>query len=151
MKIEKANKKDAAEVYALIKESILAVYPSYYSPAVTAWFGNDVHSLEKVASDIAAGRVYVLRGARICGTVTVWEDHIEGLFVLPGFGCRGFGSELLRFAESLIAEKFRVARLESSAPAERFYRERGYQTVREETAQVFGETLRYPCMEKEIV
>lgn len=151
MRIEKANKKDAAEVYALIKESILAVYPSYYSPAVTAWFGNDAHSLGKVASDIAAGCVYVLRGARICGTVTVREDHIEGLFVLPGFGCRGFGSELLRFAEALIAEKFRVARLESSAPAERFYRERGYQTVREETAQVFGETLRYPCMEKEIV
>lgn len=151
MKIEKANKKDAAEVYALIKESILAVYPSYYSPAVTAWFGNDAHSLEKVTADIAAGHVYVLRGARICGMVTVREDHIEGLFVLPGFGRRGFGSELLRFAESHIAEKFRVARLESSAPAEKFYRKHGYKTVREEAVQVFGETLCYPCMEKEIV
>lgn len=151
MKIEKASRKDAEEVYAVIKEAVLAVYPKYYPPAVTAWFANDLHSMEHTAAQIAAGQVYVLRGARIVGTVCVKEDCVAGLYVLPGYGRRGFGRLLLHHAERLAAKHGGgVVRVDSSAPAEQFYLRRGYTETGEGSAEIYGEHLTWKKMEKRL-
>ena len=150
MKIEKASRKDAEEVYAVIKEAVLAFYPKYYPPAVTAWFANDLHSMEHTAAQIAAGQVYVLRGARIVGTVCVKEDCVAGLYVLPGYGRRGFGSQLLHHAERLAAKHGGVVRVDSSAPAEQFYLRRGYTETGEGSAEIYGEHLTWKKMEKRL-
>lgn len=150
MKIERASKKDAEEVFAVIKEAVLTIYPKYYSPAVTAWFANDLHSVGRIAEQIAAGQVYVLRGARIVGTVCVKEDLIAGLYVLPGYGRRGFGSLLLYHAERLVAKQYAVVRADSSVPAETFYLRRGYTVAGEGNIEIYGERLIWKKMEKRL-
>ena len=150
MKIVKATKKDAEEVFGVIKETVLTVYPGYYPPAVASWFANELHGFARTAEEIAAGQVYALKGARIFGTVCVKEDTVHGLFVLPGYERRGFGALLLRFAEKVIAANYPVARLDSSLPTEQFYLRQGYAPEGEGEAVVYGERLVWKKMAKRL-
>ena len=67
----------------LVRETIKAVYPKYY-PAGAVEFFLAHHKPEKIASDIEAGKVYViLQDGIIVGTVTIDGNGIERLFVKP--------------------------------------------------------------------
>lgn len=110
----------------LVRETIKAVYPKYY-PAGAVEFFLAHHKPEKIASDIEAGKVYViLRDGVIVGTVTIDGNVIERLFVEPTKQGKGYGGKLLDFAENMIFGYSEKIRLDSSLPAKSIYIKRGY-------------------------
>ena len=61
----------------LVRKTIKAVYPKYYPEGAVKFFLAH-HKPEKIASDIEAGKVYViLRDGVIAGTVTIDRNGIE--------------------------------------------------------------------------
>ena len=77
--------------------------------------------------DLLAGIVYlILDGEEAIGTVTIKENEICRLFVLPKYQHKGFGRQLLNFAERIIAEEYTEIYLDSSLPAKSTYMKRGY-------------------------
>ena len=61
------------------------------------------------------------------GTVTVRENDIGRLFVLPEYQGQGFGGALLRFAEALVAERYPEAVLDASFAAKAIYLRKGWE------------------------
>lgn len=133
----------------LVRETIKAVYPKYY-PAGAVDFFLAHHKPEKIASDIGAGKVYVaeLDGV-ISGTVTIDGNSIERLFVEPSQQGKGYGGQLLDFAETVIFGYSETIRLDSSLPAKSIYIKRGYKE--KEYHKILtdnGDYLCYDIMEK---
>ena len=110
----------------LVRKTIKAVYPKYY-PAGAVEFFLAHHKPEKIASDIEAGKVYVIeQDGIIVGTVTIDGNGIERLFVEPSGQGKGYGGKLLDFAENMILGYSEIIRLDSSLPAKSIYIKRGY-------------------------
>ena len=145
--------KAGAEQFHLVQhithETIRAVYPHYYPTGVVEFFLAH-HSSERIMADISAGIVYLLLdGDEAAGTVTVKENEICRLFVLPRHQHRGFGRQLMDFAEEMIAEEHREICLDASLPAKRIYLKRGFAPV--EAHQIVlenGDVLCYDLMKK---
>ena len=107
--------------------TIKQVYPHYYPDGAVTFFLNH-HSKDCIMGDIADGYVFLCRDneGRIVGTVTVRENEIGRLFVLPQYQGNGYGKEMLDFAESEIAECYGNIILDASLPAKSIYLKRGY-------------------------
>ena len=124
--IRRAAPEESDIITELVRETIKAVYPKYY-PAGAVEFFLAHHKPEKIASDIEAGKVYViLRDGVIVGTVTIDGNGIERLFVEPSEQGKGYGGKLLDFAENMIFGYSEKIRLDSSLPAKSIYIKRGY-------------------------
>ncbi|MBP5185596.1 MAG: GNAT family N-acetyltransferase [Clostridiales bacterium] len=121
-----ANPSDADIVSEITQTTIRTVYPKYY-PAGAVEFFCAHHSMDRIVSDIENGFVYLLRvnGSPV-GTVTISENHINRLFVLPDHQRQGFGKALMDFAEEKIFETFDTIELDASLPAKKIYLKRGY-------------------------
>ncbi|MBD5146170.1 MAG: GNAT family N-acetyltransferase [Ruminococcus sp.] len=114
------------KITELVRETIKAVYPKYY-PAGAVEFFLAHHKPEKIASDIEAGKVYVIeQDGVIAGTVTIDGNDIARLFVEPSKQGKGYGGKLLDFAENMIFGYSETIRLDSSLPAKSIYIKRGY-------------------------
>ena len=148
--VRAANSGDLPRIASVVQDTIDAVYPHYYPQGVVQYF-KEHHSSDKIAADIAEGCVYAAacEGALV-GTVTVKENRIDRLFVLPACQGKGIGGALLDFAErSMIGRCSGVATLAASLPAKEFYFRHGYRETgfhRIETP--VGDTLCYDTMEK---
>ena len=133
----------------LVRETIKAVYPKYY-PAGAVEFFLAHHKPEKIASDIEAGKVYVIeRDGIIVGTVTIDGNDIARLFVELSKQGSGYGGKLLDFAENMIFEYSETVRLDCSLPAKSIYIKRGYKE--KEYCKILtdnGDYLCYDIMEK---
>ena len=129
MSIIQASPADFETVKAITAETIRTVYPHYYPAGAVAYFLAH-HSDSNIARDIADGCVYLYRDAegRAAGTVTVCGNELNRLFVLPAFQGKGYGRELLDFAESRILSEYPAVVLSASFPAKQIYLNRGYQT-----------------------
>ena len=116
-----ANPSDADIVYEITQTTIRTVYPGYY-PAGAVEFFSAHHSQDRIVSDIENGFVYLLfvDGSPV-GTVTISENHITRLFVLPDHQRQGLGKALMDFAESKIFEDFDAIELDASLPAKKIY------------------------------
>ena len=149
MPIIKAEPSMAEAVKNIVRTTINAVYPHYY-PAGAVWFFLEHHSDEKIISDICAGKVYVLMTDEgvSAGTVTVNGDDIGRLFVLPEYQGRGFGSELLRFAEDIVFSVYNEAVLDSSLPAKPIYLKKGYAFSGYHIIEAYGDKLCFDSMVK---
>lgn len=138
-------------VTELVRETIKAVYPKYY-PAGAVDFFLAHHKPEKIASDIEAGKVYVLvSDGIIAGTVTIDGNDIARLFVKPSEQGKGHGGKILDFAENMIFGYSETVRLDSSLPAKSIYIKRGYKE--KEYCKILtdnGDFLCYDVMEKNI-
>ena len=89
--IRRAAPEESDIITELVRETIKAVYPKYY-PAGAVEFFLAHHKSEKIASDIEAGKVYVIgRVGVIAGTVTFDGNGIERLFVEPSELGKGYG------------------------------------------------------------
>lgn len=129
MEIITAKSGDLVTVFNIVQTTIKAVYPHYYSKGAVDFFAAH-HSREHIAADIEAGIVSIaLSDGRAVGTVTVKADNVNRLFVLPDEQGKGYGGELLRFAESVIAKSYGTARLDSSLPAKQIYLRKGYMVI----------------------
>ena len=130
MKIIPAAPADFETVRQITQETIRTVYPHYY-PAGAVDFFLTHHNDAAIEKDIAEHRVYLCMtdSGEPAGTVTVCENEIGRLFVLPAYQGRGYGGALLDFAERRIAEHFDTAVLDVSFSAKAIYLKRGYQAV----------------------
>lgn len=126
MEIELAKKDQLLLVKQITQETIRAVYPKYY-PAGAVKFFLAHHCDEPILEDLEHGRVFLCKdsGAYV-GTVTVKENEICRLFVLPEYQHKGYGKCLLDFAEQKIFEEYDRIDLDASLSAKPIYRLRGY-------------------------
>ncbi len=149
MIIRLAEKEELEKVLEITHRTIRAIYPNYYPAGAVEFFINH-HSSQKIKSDIDENMVYVLEenGTVIC-TVTVKENHINRLFVLPTFQGKGYGRSLMDFAEKLVFETYETVRTDASLSAKGMYLKRGYSEVEYHTIKTDnGNFLCYDVMEK---
>ena len=88
-------------------------------------------------------------GGEYVGTVTIKENEICRLFVLPQKQHKGYGQMLLDFSEQKILQKHSKVIIDASLPAKRIYLKRGYSDI--EYNQILtdnGDILCYDVMEK---
>ena len=81
--------------------------------------------------------------------MSIKENDICRLFVLPEFQGKGYGRELLDFAENEIAKKYEEIMLDASLPAKRIYLKRGYKEKESHIINAnYGDFLCYDVMVK---
>lgn len=148
--IRLAGISDLETVLQITHDTISEIYSHYYAEGVVGFFLGH-HSREHILSDIEDGLVWLLEeDDRMVGTVTIKENAVNRLFVLPGHQSRGYGSQLMDFAEDKIAEQFTHVHIDSSLAAKEMYLKRGYKekkTCRIEADN--GDVLIYDEMEKQ--
>ena len=152
MKIRTAEQTDCGTVKAITQGTIHAVYPKYY-PAGAVQFFSDHHSDEKIMRDISDGTVCLLitDDGIPAGTVTLTDNEIDRLFVLPEYQGNGFGRALLDLAESRIAEQYDTIVLHASLPAKNIYLKRGFKEKDYNTLDTgHGDYLCFDRMEKRV-
>ena len=149
--IRLAEMKDLESVLQITRDTISEIYSHYYAEGVVDFFLQH-HSREYVLADIENGIVWLLEeDGCLIGTVTIKENAINRLFVLPGYQSRGYGSKLMDFAEAKIAEKFSCIHIDSSLAAKEMYLKRGYKEKKTCRIQADnGDILVYDEMEKQI-
>ena len=120
--VDEKNLADAAFVHA---ESWRASHREICSPEFVA-----AHTLQRqmeyLRGDLERGKqVLLLRDPDPVGVVSVWEDLIENLYVLPERQRLGYGTALLEFAAARCREP-QLWILSSNEKARRFYEARGF-------------------------
>lgn len=146
--IRPATLSDLLYIAELVRSTILEVYPRYYPAGAVEYFLSH-HNNRAIAEDISAGRVFVAEGEELFGTVTVKENEICRLFVLPRYQRNGIGRALMDLAEERIAAGYPEARLAASFPAKRIYLRRGYrETDSHEITAENGDVLFYDEMSR---
>lgn len=151
MSIVKALPSDCELVRMITHTTIVEVYPRYYPRGAVDFFTAH-HSPERIESDIGKGLVYLCKDAQgnTVGTVTVKENEILRLFVLPPFRGKGFGRELLDFAERLVAKEHDEIAIDASFAAKAIYLKRGYRETEYHAIETpNGDFLCYDVMKKQ--
>ena len=129
MNILLADQNNLEDVRNITQTTIRTIYPMYYPGGAVDFFSKH-HSDEHIRDDISAGKVYILNdGDATVGTVTISEDSITRLFVLPECQHKGYGKSLLDLAEQKILESFDHVQIDASFPAKRIYKLRGYKEI----------------------
>ncbi len=129
MEIVSAHECDFDTVKSITQTTIRQVYPRYYPAGAVDFFSNH-HSDAHIREDLAAGNIYILNdGGITVGTVTIVEDNINRLFVLPKYQHKGYGKALLDFAEGKVLESYDHVQIDASFPAKRIYLMRGYKEI----------------------
>ena len=152
MSIRKAELSDAAAVKAVAAATISAVYPHYYPKGAVEFFLAH-HNEDRIHEDIRQGLVYLCLSdeQEVTGTVAIKGNEICRLFVLPKWQGRGFGREMLDYAEKVIAGQYAEIVLDASLPAKGIYQKRGYAETQFHTVAVgHGDFLCYDVMKKRI-
>ena len=126
MNIVKTKMQNFEDVKRITHNTIKEIYPHYYPSGVVDFF-LEHHNSENITKNILADIVYLMMdGEEAIGTVTIRENEICRLFVLPEHQGKGVGRNLLDFAEARIADQYKDIFLDSSLPAKDIYRKRGY-------------------------
>ena len=152
MSIRQAVLTDLNTVKNILELTISEVYPHYYPKGAVDFFLAH-HSEESILNDIKKDRVFLcLDGSQnIIGTVTIKDNEICRLFVLPAYQGKGFGTEMLDFAERIVYEQYSKVVLDASLPAKQIYLKRGYRDVKFNIITAGGgDFLCYDVMEKKI-
>ena len=128
--IRQATENNFEAVKKITQETIHAVYPKYYPEGAVRFF-SEHHADEKIKRDINAGIVYLVVSddGVPAGTVTLTDNEVDRLFVLPEYQGSGYGRALLDFAEDAIFASYDVSMLHASLPAKSIYLKRGYREV----------------------
>lgn len=147
----RATENELKTVHKITQTTISEIYSHYYAEGVVDFFLKH-HSTENILSDIQNGHVWLLQtDDRTVGTVTIKENAVNRLFVLPKYQSRGLGSRLMDFAEKEIAEKFSCVHIDSSLAAKEMYLKRGYKEKKTCRIQAdHGDILIYDEMEKQL-
>ena len=149
--IRAAKETDFDSVKDITQTTIWSVYPKYYPSGAVQFFSNH-HSDDRIRADIVAGIVFLIEvDGTVIGTVTVADNEINRLFVLPDFQRKGYGRELMDFAEEIIRKKHDHIILDASLPAKQIYLKRGYVTAKYNMIETEnGDYLCYDVMEKHL-
>ena len=145
MAIRKAVINDFEIVKNITQTTIKSVYPKYYPEGAVNYFLTH-HCDNNIRKDIENGYVYLISDI---GTVTIKENHINRLFVLPEFQKKGYGKQLMDFAERIISEEYKEIVTDASLPAKSLYLKRGYIEIKYNKIETEnGDYLCYDEMKK---
>lgn len=149
MGIIQAEKVHTDIVNFITQETIDIIYPKYYPMGAVRFFKVH-HNDSNILTDIENKYVYLLQKENVfVGTVTIKDNEICRLFVLPNFQHRGYGQQLLDFAESKIKDNYSKILLDASLPAKRIYQLRGYREIEYHQIKTEnGDILCYDVMSK---
>lgn len=127
MSIRKAEISDLDIVKKISETTISEIYPHYYPKGAVEFF-IEHHSERNILKDINEDNVFLCLDTQenIVGTVTIKQNEICRLFVLPIYQRNGYGKEMLDYAENAILSKYSTIVLDASLPAKKLYRKRGY-------------------------
>lgn len=150
MKYINATEQYADDVFEIVQNTIISVYPKYYPKEVVDFFCK-LHSMEKIMKDIKDGNVRLLINDGVpVGTGSYIINHITRVYVLPIYQQKGYGSFIMNKLEEEISKEYTTIKLEASLPASIMYERRGYKTVKHEQWECEnGVILVYEIMEKE--
>ncbi|MBO4866544.1 MAG: GNAT family N-acetyltransferase [Ruminococcus sp.] len=152
MKIVEATSSDIGTVKDITYSTIKTVYPKYY-PSGAVDFFLKYHSDENISEDIRERRTFLCiddDGNKV-GTVTIKENDIGRLFVLPEFQGKGYGKALLDFAENVISRSYSEIILDASLAAKKIYLKRGYTEIEYKTVMTDnGDFLCWDIMTKKV-
>ena len=130
MDIRKAILSDLSLIKRISEVTISEIYPRYYPKSAVDFF-LEHHSKDNILGDIKKGIVYLCFDAskNAVGTVTIKNNEICRLFVLPSYQNTGDGPELLDFDEETIFQHHSKVILDASLPAKKLYLRRGYKDI----------------------
>ena len=152
MEIKEALPEDLCTVKEITRNTIKIVYPKYY-PVGAVEFFLKYHSDENISEDIRYQRTFLCiddKGNKV-GTVTIKENDIGRLFVLPEFQGKGYGKALLDYAEKLISRNYSEIILDASLAAKKIYLNRGYAEIEYKTVMTDnGDFLCWDIMTKKV-
>lgn len=134
----------------MTRKTIKEVYPHYYPKGAVDFFLKH-HSDENIRKDISENRVFLCFDEEqdAVGTVTIKGNEILRLFVLPEHQGRGFGKELLNFAEEAVSKQYDEIVIDASLSAKAIYLKRGYREFEYHTIKTEnGDFLCYDMMKK---
>lgn len=127
--VREAGQNDLDIVRAITQTTIRSIYPRYYPEGAVEFFSK-YHSDENIMADLLDGKVYILYADAVpVSTVTISENHINRLFVLPEHQHKGYGKTLLDLAEKKILENYDHVMIDASFPAKKMYIKRGYKEI----------------------
>ena len=113
----------------ILHTTIKSVYPQYYPKEVVEFFCKH-HSAEHVKDGIATGRMGVLTDGEIfVGTGCYYENEITGVYVLPEYQGKGYGTMIMDHLEKEILKYYDTVLLDASLAAVFLYEHRGYKTI----------------------
>ena len=145
MEIKKAAINDFETVKRITTTTIKEIYPKYYPNGAVSFFLMH-HNDNNILNDIENGYVYILSDI---GTVTIKENHINRLFVIPRHQGKGYGKQLMDFAENAILSQYSEIITDASLPAKGMYKKRGYIELNYNTIETEnGDYLCYDEMKK---
>ena len=150
MNIRAADGKDFETVKEITLKTIKEIYPKYYPEGAVKFFINH-HSDENIMRDLNKGTVYLLitDKGNAAGTVTLTDNEIDRLFVLPSYQGKGYGRALLDFAENEIAKTYDKIIIHASMSAKKIYLKRGFKEIEYNTLDTgYGDYLCFDMMEK---
>ena len=153
MRINSAALSELSVVKNICEATISAIYPKYY-PAGAVHYFLELHSENNILKDIGEGCVYLYKDALEIpvGTVTVKGNEVCRLFVLPAYQGKGYGSQLLDFAENIILRHYSNVAVAASFPAKCIYLKRGYADTDFKRIQTYnGDFLCHDVMKKHTV
>lgn len=152
MSIRQAVLSDLGIVKHISEVTISEIYPHYYPKGAVDFF-LEHHSADNILSDIKMKRVFLCCDVTqdAIGTITIKHNEICRIFVLPSRQGRGFGTELLDFAEKVISDQYSTIVLAASLPAKQIYLARGYKDTEFNIISVRNnDFLCYDVMEKQV-
>lgn len=146
-----AIEKYAEQIYNLVQDTIITIYPKYYPKEVVKFFCK-LHSKENILEDIKIGCVGILLdGDNLVGTGSYKKNHITRVYVAPNFQGKGYGSYIMQKLEDMIYQKYDTVFLDASLPASSLYEHRGYRTIKHSKYNVENDVvLVYEVMEKQL-
>ncbi|MCD7728093.1 MAG: GNAT family N-acetyltransferase [Ruminococcus sp.] len=140
-------------VMNITHETIMEIYPHYY-PAGAVKFFLQHHNVSNITDDIKSGRVFIGydETGNAIGTVTIKENEICRLFVLPIYQGKGYGTKLIDFAEKTIFDIYNKIILDASLPAKQIYLKKQYSATEYHIIEAEnGDKLCYDVMQKKSI
>ncbi|MDE7157986.1 MAG: GNAT family N-acetyltransferase, partial [Clostridiales bacterium] len=147
--IKKARLEQTDEIYEIVSKTIKEIYSKYYSNEVVD-FLLELHNRDNIKSDISKDNTYVIGcDDTILGTGTMNRNVISRVFITPNNQHKEIGSKLMDYLENEIIKNYSCVNIDAPLPATEFYRERGYELLRQaEHSVANGKLLSYSIMRK---
>lgn len=147
--IFQATLNDLDTVYNICKNTIKAVYPSFYPKGAVDYF-LEYHSKEKIKEDILNGYVYIHKfQGEVFGTISFKNNQIYRFFVEPKYQHQGYGKQLIVYAEWMIFKTYDKVILDASFPSKNLYLKNGYKEIEYNKIETKnGDKLCFDVMEK---
>ncbi len=151
MSIIQAVLSDFNTVKKISEITISEIYPHYYPKGAVEFFLSH-HSNSNICNDIKLRRVYLyfVTEQNAVGTITIKNNEICRFFVLPLYQKKGYGTEMLDYAEKLISNTFSNIVIAASLPAKNLYLKRGYKSIEYNIISTDDDFLCYDVMEKQL-